>query len=306
MPMSDTQLQSGTVIDKTALAASAPKRPSEFMRTLRRFRHHPSAMLGGIVLVIIILVTLLAPLIAPDDPLAQDPANARQPVSGAHLLGTDNLGRDILSRIIYGGRVSLVLGIIATAIGAVIGTAMGLVSGYFRGFTDTAIMQFNDILLTLPGFLLALGAVAVLGTGIYNIMIAVGISLIPSFARVVRGSTLTAREADYVDAARVIGVGNGRIMLRHVLPNVLAPVIVLTTVGVAGAILTGASLSFVGVGAQPPKPEWGLMVNEGRRYLRVAWWISTFPGVAIMIVVIAINLVGDALRDVLDPRLRGK
>lgn len=168
------------------------------------------------------------------------------------------------------------------------------------------IMQTNDILLAFPGFLLAMGAVAVLGTGINNVMIAVGISLIPTFARVVRGSTLATREIEYVQAARIIGAGSLRIVFRHVMPNVLAPAIVLATISVAGAILTGASLSFLGLGAQPPTPEWGLMVNEGRRSLRVAWWISTFPGVAIMLVVIAINLVGDALRDVLDPRLRGR
>lgn len=290
--------------DRRALAASAEKQPRAAVQFLHRFRRHPSAMLGGVVLAVIVLAVLLAPVIAPYEPLETNPVEARQPVSASHPLGTDNLGRDILSRIIYGGRISLLLGVIAVGIGGVGGTLMGLIAGYFRGLVETVIMQINDILLTFPGFLLALGAVAVLGTGIFNVMIAVGISLVPSFARVVRGSTLSAREADYVDAARVIGVGHGRIMFRHVLPNVFAPVIVLATVGVAGAILTGASLSFVGVGAQPPSPEWGLMVNEGRRYLRVAWWISTFPGVAIMIVVIAINLVGDALRDVLDPRLR--
>ena len=271
---------------------------------LRRLRRHPSAMLGGVVLFMIIVVVLLAPIVSPFDPLETSPIDARQSPSLHHPLGTDNLGRDILSRVFYGGRVSLVLGVIAVAIGGITGTLLGLLAGYFRGIIDTIVTQFNDILLTFPGFLLALGAVAILGTGIFNVMIAVGISLIPSFARVVRGSTLSAREVDYVDAARVVGVGNIRILMRHVLPNVVAPVIVLATVGIAGAILTGASLSFVGVGAQPPQPEWGLMVNEGRRYLRIAWWISTFPGIAIMVAVIAINLLGDALRDVLDPRLR--
>jgi peptide/nickel transport system permease protein len=271
---------------------------------LGRLRHHPSAVAGGTVLFVIVLITILAPVIAPYDPLATSPREARLAPSSDHLLGTDQLGRDILSRIIYGGRVSLLLGLIAVAIGGSVGTILGLSAGYFRGFAELVIMQCIDILLAFPGFLLALAAVAVLGTGINNVMIAVGIGLIPSFARVVRGSTLTVREMDYVESARVVGVGHLRILYRYILPNVLAPIMVLATVDVAGAILTGAALSFLGLGAQPPTPEWGLMVNEGRRFLRVAWWISTFPGVAIMIAVIAVNLVGDALRDVLDPRLR--
>lgn len=255
-------------------------------------------------LAVVVVLVVLAHIVAPYDPLAVDPISAYQPPSLAHLLGTDDLGRDLWSRILYGGRISLLLGLIAVAIGGTAGTVLGLLAGYFRGLADAAIMLLNDILLTLPGFLLAIGIVAVLGTGIFHVMIAVGISLIPSFARVVRGSTLSAREADYVLAERVIGVSDGRIVFRHVLPNVLAPAIVLGTVGVAGAILTGAGLSFIGLGAQPPTAEWGLMVNEGRASLRTAWWISAFPGVAIMIVVIAINLIGDAFRDVLDPRLR--
>lgn len=302
--MSKADIGQSRVADRDAVKPLEKTPRTARFDLLRRLRRHPSAMLGGIVLLIIVALVLMAPIVAPYDPLETSPIDARQSPSLHHWLGTDNLGRDIFSRIIFGGRVSLVLGVIAVAIGGIIGTALGLLAGYFRGILDTIVTQFNDMLLTFPGFLLALGAVAILGTGIFNVMIAVGISLIPSFARVVRGSTLSAREVDYVDAARVIGVGNVRIMFRHVFPNIVAPVIVLATVGIAGAILTGASLSFVGVGAQPPNPEWGLMVNEGRRYLRVAWWISTFPGVAIMIAVIAINLLGDALRDVLDPRLR--
>lgn len=282
----------------------AERRTPRVVEQLRRLARHPSAALGGLVLVVIVLATLLAPVIMPGDPLEASPGSAREGPSLQHPLGTDHLGRDMLTRIMYGGQVSLMLGLISVAIGGTLGTVVGLVAGYFRGLTDTAIMQVNDILLAFPGFLLALGAVAVLGVGINNVMIAVGISLMPTFARVVRGSVLSAREMEYVQAARVIGVGHTSIMFRHVLPNVLAPAIVLATVGVGGAILQSASLSFIGIGAQPPAPEWGLMVNEGRRYLRLAWWISTFPGLAIMIVVIAINLVGDGLRDVLDPRLR--
>ncbi len=289
--------------ERPLAGATAPARRWRGAR-LGKLRRHPSALFGGLVLLAIVAVTLLAPQVAPSDPLATAPREARQPPSMSHLLGTDHLGRDLLSRIIYGSRVSLLLGVIAVAIGGTVGITLGIVAGYFRGLVDTAIMQVNDMLLAFPGFLLALGAVAVLGTGIYNVMVAVGVSLVPTFARMARGSVLSAREMDYVAAARVIGVGHVRIMARHILPNILAPLIVLATVGIGGAILTAASLSFIGVGAQPPQAEWGLMVNEGRRYLRIAWWISTFPGLAIMAIVIAINLVGDALRDVLDPRLR--
>jgi peptide/nickel transport system permease protein len=272
--------------------------------TLKRLRRHPSAMVGGVLLAIILALTLLAPLIAPYDPIKTFPRESRAAPSMDHWLGTDQLGRDVLSRILWGGRVSLMLGLISVAIGGVAGTLLGLLAGYFRGFVEIVIMQFIDILLAFPGFLLALAAVSVLGTGINNVMIAVGIALVPGFARVVRSSTLTVREVTYVESARTIGVGHVRTMYRYILPNVLAPILVLATIEVAGAILTGAALSFLGLGAQPPKAEWGLMVNEGRRFLRGAWWITTFPGVAIMLSVIAINLLGDALRDVLDPRLR--
>jgi len=282
----------------------AAQRSSHRFDFLRRLGKHPSAVAGGSVLIVILLLTFAAPLIAPYDPIETFSRESRAGPSLDHWLGTDQLGRDVWSRILWGARISLMLGLIAVAIGGVIGTALGLLAGYFRGYVEIAIMQFIDILLAFPGFLLALAAVAVLGTGINNVMIAVGIALVPGFARVVRGSTLTIREMTYVESARVVGVGHVRTMTRYVLPNVLAPIMVLATVDIAGAILTGAALSFLGMGAQPPTAEWGLMVNEGRRFLRDAWWITTFPGIAMMISVIAINLVGDALRDVLDPRMR--
>jgi peptide/nickel transport system permease protein len=300
---------SGAQTTETPLAtvpglAHVAKLPERRFDTLKRLRRHPSAMVGGVLLAIILALTLLAPLIAPYDPIKTFPRESRAAPSMDHWLGTDQLGRDVLSRILWGGRVSLMLGLISVAIGGVAGTLLGLLAGYFRGFVEIVIMQFIDILLAFPGFLLALAAVSVLGTGINNVMIAVGIALVPGFARVVRSSTLTVREMTYVESARTIGVGHVRTMYRYILPNVLAPILVLATIEVAGAILTGAALSFLGLGAQPPKAEWGLMVNEGRRFLRGAWWITTFPGVAIMLSVIAINLLGDALRDVLDPRLR--
>lgn len=302
--MSQSQAPVSTVANQPVLIAGTPPVQTRSRTVIHRMRRHPSALVGGVVLFVTVALTLLAPVIAPANPLATAPRESRQPPSANHILGTDALGRDIFSRILYGGRVSLVLGLISVAIGGVIGVILGLLAGYFRGPVDMLIMQITDVLLTLPGFLLALAVVAVLGAGIFNVMIAVGISLIPSFVRVVRGSVLAVRDMEYVWAAHVVGVGHVRLMVKHVLPNVIAPIIVLATVGVAGAILTAASLSFVGVGAQPPTPEWGFMVNEGRQYLRLAWWISTFPGMAIMIVVIAVNLIGDALRDALDPRLR--
>jgi peptide/nickel transport system permease protein len=301
--MSGAQTTETPLATVPSLAQIAPLSQRRF-DTLKRLRRHPSAMVGGVLLAIILALTLLAPLIAPFDPIKTFPRESRAAPSLDHWLGTDQLGRDVWSRILWGGRVSLMLGLISVAIGGVAGTLLGLLAGYFRGLVEIVIMQFIDILLAFPGFLLALAAVSVLGTGINNVMIAVGIALVPGFARVVRSSTLTVREMTYVESARAIGVGHVRTMLRYILPNVLAPILVLATIEVAGAILTGAALSFLGLGAQPPKAEWGLMVNDGRRFLRGAWWISTFPGVAIMISVIAINLVGDALRDVLDPRLR--
>lgn len=301
--MSDTGVATRSATTTAPLSLD-DRRAAWWLQPARRLAKHPSAVVGGVALGLIVLAALLAPVIAPYNPLEINPAAAREAPGAKYWLGADHVGRDNLSRILYGGQVSLMLGLVSVGIGGVIGVVLGLVAGYFRGPVDTGIMQINDILLAFPGFLLALGAVAVLGTGINNVMIAVGISLTPTFARVVRGSVLSAREMEYVQAARVIGVGHLRIMFIHVLPNVLAPAIVLATVGVGGAILQSASLSFIGVGAQPPEPEWGLMVNEGRRYLRLAWWISTFPGLAIMVAVIAINLVGDGLRDVLDPRLR--
>lgn len=301
--MDDASTTSSYATPVTGLLREARGRSVRF-RLLRRLARHPSAVAGGTVLFAILALTLLTPLIAPYDPIETFPREARLGPGADHWLGTDQLGRDIWSRVLWGARISLLLGLISVAIGGVIGTTLGLLAGYFRHYVEIIIMQFIDILLAFPGFLLALAAVAVLGTGINNVMIAVGIALVPGFARVVRGSTLTVREMTYVESARVIGVGHTRTMFRYILPNVLAPILVLATVDIAGAILTGAALSFLGMGAQPPEAEWGLMVNEGRRFLRDAWWITTFPGMAIMVSVIAINLVGDALRDVLDPRMR--
>lgn len=266
------------------------------------FARNRGAVVGLILLLLWVFIAILAPLITPYDPLLIVDA-ARQPPSAAHWFGTDRLGRDVLSRVIYGARISLLLGIISVAFGSIVGITLGLIAGYFRGGTDNLIMRIMDAMLAFPGLLLALIIIATLGPSIQNVMIAVGFATIPLYARLTRGSVLSVRESLYVESARVIGGGHSRIMFRHVLPNVAAPLIVLSTLQVGNAILVGAGLSFLGLGAQPPTPEWGLMTAEGRDVLGKAWWISTFPGLAILSVVMALNLMGDGMRSALDPRL---
>jgi peptide/nickel transport system permease protein len=282
---------------------SAPRR-SEVRRILAVFLRNRAAVAGGIVLIIFVLIALFADVIAPFDPLKMVPKDHRQPPSSEHWMGTDLLGRDILTRVIYGARLSLLIGLISVAIGATVGTVLGLGAGFYGGMSDSLVMRVMDGMLAFPGILLALMIIAALGTGVSNVMIAVGVATIPIYARLVRGTVLSAKENVYVEAARVIGGSNRRIMFQHILPNVIAPVIVLSTLQFGIAILTAAGLSFLGLGAQPPTPEWGLMVSMGREYLGKAWWMSTFPGLAITVTVIAINLLGDGLREALDPRQR--
>ncbi len=260
--------------------------------------------MGGMVAIALVIIAILSPWITPFDPIKTYPKDRLQSPSWEHLFGTDKLGRDVFSRVIAGTPNSLKMGLIAVAIGATIGTLLGLVAGYYRGPVSIGVVMLADAMLAFPSILLALSIVAALGPGLMNTMIAVGVSWIPGFIRIVRASVLSVKELQYVDAARVIGSPDSRIILRHILPNVLAPVIVLCTLGVAGAILIGASLSFLGLGAQPPTPEWGAILNDGRSILRIAPWVSTFPGIAIMITVLAMNLLGDGLRDALDPRMK--
>jgi peptide/nickel transport system permease protein len=255
-------------------------------------------------LILISLVAAFAPQLAPYDPIAISPEQQFVSPRRTHLFGTDVFGRDMFSRILYGARISLTMGFAAVGVSLIFGTVAGLVAGYYGRLLSTVVMRLTDIMLAFPGILLALVIVAVLGPGLINVMVAVGISNIPPYVRIVRGSTISARSLLYVDAARVIGAPEGRIIFRHILPNVVGPIIVLSTLGLATAILTGAGLSFLGLGAQPPTPEWGALLSDGRAYLRQAWWIATFPGLAIMVAVLAINLLGDGLRDALDPRLR--
>jgi peptide/nickel transport system permease protein len=270
----------------------------------RVLRRRKAALLGLGVLVLIGAVALLAPWLAPHDPIKVSPLESLTRPGAAHVLGTDQYGRDILSRVIVGTRLSLLTGLGAVAIALAAGLVLGLLSGVSGGATDLVLMRLVDILLAFPSILMALVVVAVLGPGTGNVMVAVGISLVPTFIRLVRGDVLTVKENAYVEAARALGVGPGRLAFRHVLPNVVAPVIVLATVAIAWSIILAASLSFLGLGPRPPTPEWGIDLSNGRSYLLRAWWISAVPGLCIMLTVVAVNLVGDALRDELDPRLR--
>ena len=263
-----------------------------------------AAGISIVFLCLLFLCAALASFIAPFDPLEIDAERILQPPSSEHWFGTDDTGRDVLSRVIWGARLSLRIGLISSGIATLAGLVLGLISGFLGGIVSFVILRAMDLLLAFPGVLLAIVIVAILGPGLENVMIAVGISAIPAFTRVVHGSSLSISQLDFVEAARLIGGSKGRIIARHILPNILAPVIVLSTLQVAGAIFGAASLSFIGLGAQPPTPEWGAMVSRGRYNLRDAMWLSTFPGLAIAVVVIAINILGDGLRDALDPRMR--
>lgn len=288
--------------DASGSLIQATQRVSRGARTWRQLRRQRTTIAGGIVLLILVTCAVFANVIAPYDPAEQIPKASLQPPSSTYLFGTDVFGRDIFSRILYGGRISLRIGLISVAIAATNGIVLGLIAGYYGRWLDSVIMRVMDMLLALPGILMALVIVAVLGPSITNVMFSVGISVIPVFTRVVRGSVLSAKEMVYVDAARVVGCSNPLILRRHILPNVVAPVIVLGTLNIAWAIIIGASLSFLGVGVQPPTSEWGAMLSDGRDYLRGQWWIATFPGIAIFITVLSMNLVGDGLREVFDPR----
>jgi len=273
-------------------------------RLLRTVRHHPTGTVGGIALLLLVLMAIGAPIVAPASPTETHFAARLKPPSLAHPFGTDDLGRDVLSRVIWGARLSLSAGILAVTIAVVFGTIVGMISGFYRGIIDTVIMRLTDLFMALPGILLSMVFIFALGRSLSSVMVAVGLSAIPYYARLARGSVLAAREQPYVEAARVLGASDRTIMFRHVLPNILAPILVVATLGLGSTILAIAGLSFLGLGAQPPSAEWGVIVSDGRSRLQTAWWISTFGGVAIMIAVLAINLLGDGLRDAFDPRLR--
>ncbi len=297
-----TSIPASASTEAQVLVRAAPRSP--WGEALLRLRRSTGALLGGIILAGLIAAAIAAPLLTPWDPLQMNAVDGLQPPSARHWLGTDILGRDLFTRILFGARISLQTGLISVTIAILIGVPVGLLAGFYSGLTDRAMMRLVDLMLTFPGILLALVVIAILGPNLLNAMLAVGISASPTFARVVRAAVLSSREQTYVEAARAAGCTNARIMFRHILPNTVAPIIVLGTLGVAGAIIAAAALSYLGLGTQPPTPEWGGLLSEGRNYLRVAWWMTTFPGLAIMTAVLSINLLGDGLRDALDPRLQ--
>ena len=315
----DVNVQSTAARPEQALVTGQTTRSPELDPTLQRMRRvspglwrdatrrlsrDRAAVAGLVVVALLVVIALLAPTIAPYDPIDQSFRIKLQAPSAEHLLGTDEFGRDVLSRILVGTRVALAVGIIPVLIAMVIGVSLGLVSGYFGGASDQVVMRLIDILLAFPWLLLAIGIVAILGPGIQNVIIAVAIVYIPAFARIVRGSVLSIKEKEYVEAARAMGQPNTQIIVRHVLANAWAPIIVLSTLSIGQAIIYAAGLSFIGLGTQPPYADWGVMLKSGQEYLRDAPWLGFFPGLAILITVLAFNLFGDGLRDALDPRLR--
>ncbi len=285
---------------------SAPRGDSPVVQARRAFVKNRAAMLALLVLVLIVLSALFASSLTTYDPVKRDAKSRTQAPSAEHLLGTDALGRDLFTRLLYGGRISLQVGFFSVLASALVGVPLGLVAGYMGGNVDNWIMRFMDLILAFPGLILAIWLVSMLGVSITNVIIAISIGSIPTYARITRGVTLSTREMDYVVAAHSMGASASRILWLHILPSVVAPLIVLVTLSISGNIVAGASLSFLGLGVRPPIPEWGAMLADGRGYMRNAWWMSVFPGVAIMLVVLAANVVGDGLRDALDPRTRSR
>jgi peptide/nickel transport system permease protein len=271
-------------------------------RVWRRLRHHPGALLGGIVVLLFIAAALLAPVLAPADPAATNWLALRKPPSAQFWLGTDDLGRDILSRLIWGARASLAAGVVSVLIAVLVGVPLGILAGYAKGWVDLLISRTTEALLACPFLILAIALAAFLGPSLQNAMIAIGLSAAPIFARLARGQTLSVGTEDYVTSARAIGAGHGRIIRRYILPNIMGPILVQATITVAQAIIAEASLSFLGLGQQPPAPSWGSMLNTAKNFMTQAPWMAIFPGLAIFTVVFACNIFGDGLRDALDPR----
>jgi len=277
---------------------------SPLRRRWSKLKRNKAALFGGILILVYMVTALLAPVLYPGNPSAPNLIMALERPSLEHPLGTDELGRSILGRIIYGARVSLLIAIGAVSVGMIIGVPMGLISGYYGGKIDFILQRLTDTLLAFPGFLLALGFVAILGVGLKNAMVSVGIGMIPLYIRLVRGCSLSVREEVYVEAARAVGSRDSIILLRHILPNVMVPIIVQTSLMMGMGILFAAGLGFLGIGVQPPTPEWGTMLGSGRGYIFNAPHVATFPGIAIFLAVLGFNLLGDGLRDALDPRFK--
>ncbi|KAF5049778.1 Glutathione transport system permease protein GsiD [anaerobic digester metagenome] len=289
---------------ETGKPEAGKKKKSQLKEIWGRLKKNRLAVAGLFIIVMLILVAIFADVIAPYSYDKQSLKDAFQSPSAAHWFGTDEFGRDIFSRVVYGSRISFQVGFIAVSIAVVIGGVLGAVAGYYGGMTDNIIMRMMDVALAIPQILLAIAIVAALGPSLTNLMIAVGFSSIPGYARIVRASVLSIKGQEFVEAARAAGSGNARIIFKHIIPNVLAPIIVQATLGVALAILTAAGLSFIGLGIAPPTPEWGSMLSGGRGYIRDYSYMTLFPGLAIVMTILALNVLGDGLRDALDPKLK--
>ncbi len=284
--------------------AKKQRRSSPWRDAGIRLRRNKAAMVGLAIIFLLLFCAFFPDVVAPYGYDDQDYSQSLQGPSALHIMGTDSFGRDIFSRIVYGTRISLAIGFVSVIVSVIVGGALGAWAAFYGKKTDTIIMRAIDILMAIPSLLLAISIAAALGTGFVNMLFAISIGGIPTYARIVRASVLTVKEQEFVEAARAIGASDRRLILKHILPNVLAPIIVQATLGIAGGILSAASLSFLGLGIQPPTPEWGSMLSSGRQYIQSAWYIVTFPGLTIMLTIFALNLFGDGLRDALDPRLK--
>ncbi len=295
-----------TLESDTTKDAGIPQEKSPLQLAMARFSHNRIALFGLIVLLLLILSAVFADQITTYDPIKRDVRNRLQAPSSEHWLGTDALGRDIFTRIIYGGRLSLWIGIASVGLSIVTGVPLGLISGYSGGIIDSIIMRIMDLILAFPGIIFAIWLVSMLGPGVNQVILAIAFWSLPTYSRVIRGSVLSIKQVDFVLASRALGGNYWTILFRHILPNVVAPIIIISSLSISSAILSGASLSFLGLGAQPPNPEWGALLSDGRPYIRTAWWLTIFPGLMLTIVVLSSNLFGDGLRDALDPRAETK
>jgi peptide/nickel transport system permease protein len=299
---------------RQAATAAAPEGRARFFqlsdqrrRAIRRFRQSPLSMAGLAIIVVLLAIALVGPLFVPYPKDATGAINIREkldPPTLTHLFGTDQVGRDVFTRVIVGARVSLLAGLVVIALALTIGTVLGAIAGFFGGRTSETIMRVTDIFLTIPDLILAMAFAAALGAGLLNVMIAVSLVWWPGYCRLTRANVIALRDSQFAEAARAVGSSEARILVRHVLPNAMPTVLVKASMDIGFAILTTAALGFIGLGTQPPTPDWGVMISDGRKYLREAWWFSTFPGLAILLAVLAFNMLGDGLRDVLDPRAR--
>lgn len=304
MALSEKNLTSNNLEHNFGGEALTPKPESYLRMVWRRFKRHKLAIAGLYFLIAMYLVAVFAPFIATQSYRHVDPPNRLKPPSREHLMGTDNIGRDVFSRIVWGSRISLSVGFVAAGVAVTVGTIIGATAGYFGGWVDDILMRFTEIVMSFPTFFLLLTIIAIVERSIFNIMLVIGFTSWPGLARLVRGQVLSLREQEFVMAARALGASDARIIFRHILPNAMAPIIVSATLRIGGAILSESGLSFLGLGVPEPFPSWGSILNAGRTYLLQAPWIATFPGIFIFLTVLAFNYVGDGLRDALDPRLK--